>query len=88
MNRHRLFGLLRFVALGLVLAALLAPAAQAAYETDGGALATNTRAPSGTRVSDDGFNWGGATAGIAVAIALGAGGVVMVRRRRGRLIGA
>jgi hypothetical protein len=88
MNRHRLFALLRFVALGLVLVALLAPAAQAAYETDGGALAANTRTPSATQSADDGFNWGGATAGIAVAIALGAGGAVIVRRRRGRLIGA
>jgi hypothetical protein len=89
MHRQWLSGLLRWIALGLVFAAILAPVAQASYDTDGGAVATKTGdVPGGVQAKSDGSSWSGAAAGIGVAVVLAAGGLIVLHRRRGRFVRA
>lgn len=89
MHRQWLSRILRSIALGLVLAAIVAPVAQATYDSNGGAPATKTRdLPGGVQGAGSGSSWGGAAAGIGVVVVLAAGGVIVFQRRRGRFVRA
>ena len=85
MYRRWLSRLLRSIALALVFAAVLVPVADATYDSDGGALGTKSRdVPAGARATSSGSSWGGAAAGVGVAVVLAGGGVIVFQRRRGR----
>jgi hypothetical protein len=86
----------RSLATGLALAAVAAPAAQAAPITEPGSgyagpVETTEAAPAVTTTIDEGFDWGSAAIGAggsAALILLSLGGAVQVSRVRARVHGA